>query len=172
MRLTRFLLQSLLFVSLAVAGAGSTYAQTPPPAAPTQSAQPAAAQSGPGDQAAKHMAKAKADFAALQESVKQSVDDDDGLVALAGRVDELNRGVAGISGGITPRLDQIKARLAELGEPPKDGQPPEAEIVANERNALMAERAQLNVVQGDAETLTDKIGKIIKKINKLRSKKI
>ncbi len=175
MRLTRFLLQSLLFVSLVVAGAGFVHAQTLPPAAPAQSTQPAAeqgaaSQSAPGDQAAKHMAKAKADFAALQESVKQSADDDDGLVALAGRADELNRGVAGISGGITPRLDQIKARLTELGEPPKDGQPPEAEIVANERNALMAERAQLNVVQGDAETLTASLGRMSNQIAEMRRK--
>jgi small-conductance mechanosensitive channel len=45
-------------------------------------------------------------------------------------------GVADISARFAPRLDQIKARLAELGEPPKEGQPPEADIVTNERNAL------------------------------------
>ncbi|WP_160010675.1 mechanosensitive ion channel family protein [Rhizobium sp. 18055] len=181
MRLTRILLRSFLFLSLAMAGADVTYAQSPTPAAQVQDPQPAArtanqtateeavpAPSAPAEQAAKHMAKAKADFVSLQDGVKQNRDDDDGLVALAGRADELNRGVADISARFAPRLDQIKARLAELGEPPKEGQPPEADIVANERSALTAERAQLNAVQGDAENLTGMIGRLSNEIAELR----
>ncbi len=174
MRLTRILLRTFLFLSLAIAGTGVGYAQTQAPATAQAPAQPPATEqaapppSAPAEQAAKRMAKAKADFTALQESVKQNRDDDDGLVALAGRADELNRSVADISAGLAPRLEQIKARLAELGEPPKDGQPPEADIVANERNALTSERAQLNAVSGEAENLTGMMARLTNEVAELR----
>jgi potassium efflux system protein len=174
LRLTRILLRTFLFLSLAIAGTGVGYAQTQAPATAQAPAQPPATEqaapppSAPAEQAAKRMAKAKADFTALQESVKQNRDDDDGLVALAGRADELNRSVADISAGLAPRLEQIKARLAELGEPPKDGQPPEADIVANERNALTSERAQLNAVSGEAENLTGMMARLTNEVAELR----
>ncbi|MBP2549204.1 small-conductance mechanosensitive channel [Neorhizobium galegae] len=48
------------------------------------------------------------------------------------------------------RLEQIKGRFAQLGEPPKDGQPPEAAVVTEERNRLLAERNELNAVTAEA----------------------
>lgn len=182
MRLTHWLLRTVLLLSLVVAGLhldGETaFAQAPQPAAETQTqpgqTQPAQTQAPPAqavpaeaplantglDQALKDIDKAKNQLVSLQDRVKQNADNDDALVELAGQVDELGRGVIATSVSLRPRFDQIKSRLAELGEPPKDGQPPEAQIVTDERNALTAERSQINAVTGDAENLSIAITKL------------
>ncbi|MGO8264005.1 mechanosensitive ion channel family protein, partial [Rhizobium ruizarguesonis] len=73
-----------------------------------------------------------------------------------------------ISVNLRPRFDQIKNRLAEIGDPPKDWQPPEAEIVTQERNALAAERAQINALTGDAENLSITVTKLVNEITEMR----
>ncbi|QFY60494.1 mechanosensitive ion channel family protein [Rhizobium grahamii] len=174
MRLTNILVRSFFFLAVAAAGAGLIHAQTlQPQPAPSQTQQQQPVEAGKlastaVEQAAKDLEKAKADLASLQSAVKQASDDDDALVASAGKADQLNRSLVAISGGFGPRLDQIKARLAELGEPPKEGQPPEAEIVTTERNALTAERAQINAITGDTDNLTAAIGKLVNEVAQLR----
>ncbi|MFC5756937.1 mechanosensitive ion channel family protein [Rhizobium sp. GCM10022189] len=183
MRLTHWLLRTVLLLSLAVAGlhldGRSAFAQAPQPAAepqtqtqaaPTQAAPAAEAPLANGalDQALKDIDKAKNELASLQDRVKQNADNDDALVELAGKADELGRGVIATSVSLRPRFDQIKNRLAELGEPPKDGQPPEAQIVTDERNALTSERSQINAVTGDAENLSIAITKLSNEITTTR----
>ncbi len=131
--------------------------QAPP--APAAATEPPLA-NGALDQALKDIDKAKNQLVSLQDRVKQNADNDDALVELAGQTDELGRGVIATSVSLRPRFDQIKSRLTELGEPPKDGQPPEAQIVTDERNALTAERSQINAVTGDAENLSIAITKL------------
>ncbi|QWW66357.1 mechanosensitive ion channel family protein [Rhizobium sp. WYJ-E13] len=187
MRLTHWLLRTVLLLSLVVTGlhldGEVAFAQAPQPAAEAQTqpaqTQPAQTQAAPVqaapiqaapaeaplantglDQALKDIDKAKNQLVSLQDRVKQNADNDDALVELAGQVDELGRGVIATSVSLRPRFDQIKSRLAELGEPPKDGQPPEAQIVTDERNALTAERSQINAVTGDAENLSIAITKL------------
>ncbi len=186
-RLTHWLFRTVLLLSLAVAGlhldGQAVFAQAPQPAAEAQTqsapAQTAPSQAAPGqappapaaatepplangalDQALKDIDKAKNQLVSLQDRVKQNADNDDALVELAGQTDELGRGVIATSVSLRPRFDQIKSRLTELGEPPKDGQPPEAQIVTDERNALTAERSQINAVTGDAENLSIAITKL------------
>jgi potassium-dependent mechanosensitive channel len=48
------------------------------------------------------------------------------------------------------RLEQIQTRVTQLGEPPQDGQPPEALVVTEERKRLMTERNELNAVSAEA----------------------
>jgi potassium efflux system protein len=173
LRLTPILLRTFLFLSLAAVGGSLVHAQTPQPQPvqlqpQQQSAEPAALATTAVEQAAKDVEKAKSALASLQDGVKQNGEDDDALVTLNGKADQLGRTVTGISSGFAPRLDQIKARLAELGDPPKEGQPAEAEIVASERNALTAERAQINAVKGDAESLSAAIGKLGNQIAEIR----
>lgn len=181
------LLLSLAVAGLHLDGK-AVFAQAPQPAAeaqtqtaPSQAApsQTAPSQAAPGqappasaaatepplangalDQALKDIDKAKNQLVSLQDRVKQNADNDDALVELAGQTDELGRGVIATSVSLRPRFDQIKSRLTELGEPPKDGQPPEAQIVTDERNALTAERSQINAVTGDAENLSIAITKL------------
>ncbi|KQV83188.1 mechanosensitive ion channel family protein [Rhizobium sp. Root1220] len=170
MRLTHLLLRILFVVSLLGAGAGiaNAQAQQPQSAQQPQATEQAPPADSPIEQASKAIDKAKSDLASLQEGVKQSSDDDDALVTLAGKADALGRSVIDTSVSLRPRLDQIKARLAEIGDPPKDGQPPEAEIVTKERNALTEERAQINAVTGDAENLSAAIGKLSNAIAQTR----
>ncbi|MDR7144629.1 mechanosensitive ion channel family protein [Rhizobium sp. BE258] len=190
MRLNHFLLRPFVLVALTLAtlvqSVGVPLAQVTQPAAPAVSQpQPApapapAATPAPApaadaplansglDQALKDIEAAKKKLAAYQESAKVNSDNDDGLVTLSGQVDELGRAVIATSVGLRPRFDQIKNRLAEIGEPPKDGQPPEAEIVTNERNALTAERSQINAVTGDAENLSMAVNKLINEVAETR----
>ncbi|MGB7432992.1 MAG: mechanosensitive ion channel domain-containing protein [Ahrensia sp.] len=77
-------------------------------------------------------------------AVNDSLDDDDALVALnrtlAERLDmTLNEAVA-----LSPRLASIRARLEQLGNQPGADEPPEPELVTQERAALIEERAQVN----------------------------
>jgi small-conductance mechanosensitive channel len=175
LRLPKHLLRIFLLLAIA-AGAfdlptGSVWAQEqqsqqPAPSAQQQPAQPQPAQppkpqqettqlaNGLLDRAASDLDAAKKQFATLADSAKQSASDDETLVALSGKADTLNRSVAGITGTLKPRFDEINARLTQLGDPPKQGQPPEAAIVTQERDRLIAERTQINAVMGDADNLT------------------
>ncbi|MBY5763733.1 mechanosensitive ion channel family protein [Rhizobium leguminosarum] len=168
MRLRPILLRTILLLTLAVAGAhfkgAAAFAQEPPAPVATQ----APLTDAPFDQATKEIDKAKVQLTALQDGVKQNADNDDALVGLATKADELSRAVITISVNLRPRFDQIKNRLAEIGDPPKDGQPPEAEIVTQERNALAAERAQINALTGDAENLSITVTKLVNEITEMR----
>ncbi|MDR9771553.1 mechanosensitive ion channel family protein [Rhizobium hidalgonense] len=168
MRLRSILLRTILLVTLALAGAhfkgAAAFAQEPQASAAAH----APLADTPLDQAAKEIDKAKVQLTALQDGVKQNADNDDALVGLATTADELSRAVITISVNLRPRFDQIKNRLAEIGEPPKDGQPPEAAIVTQERNALAAERAQINAVTGDAENLSITVTKLVNEIIEMR----
>lgn len=168
MRLTQFLLRLFFLLALSAAGVTTALAQVAPqpqtqtqPAQPPQAAAPAPVVADSAiDQASKAVEKAKKDLASLQAALANNADDDDALLALAGKTEELSRSVQDLSAGLGPRLEQIKNRLTEIGEPPKEGQPPEAEIVTNERNALTAERTQINAVTADIESLSAGIGKL------------
>lgn len=168
MRLRPILLRTILLLTLAVAGAhfkgAAAFAQEPQAPAAVQ----APLADTPFDQATKEIDKAKVQLTALQDGVKQNADNDDALVGLATKADELSRAVITISVNLRPRFDQIKNRLAEIGDPPKDGQPPEAEIVTQERNALAAERAQINALTGDAENLSITVTKLVNEITEMR----
>lgn len=148
LRLTKMLFRTLLL--LAMIGFGVTGAVRAQDAASA----PAASLAGPIEQASTDLDKAKSDLVSLQESAKQNADNDDALVGLTTKVDELGRRMIAVSTGLRGRVDQINARLTELGDPPKDGQPPEAAIVTDERNKLTAERAQINALTGDLDTLS------------------
>ncbi|TCB56911.1 mechanosensitive ion channel family protein, partial [Rhizobium leguminosarum bv. viciae] len=168
MRLRPILLRTILLLTLAVAGAHfkGAAALAQEPQAPASAQAPLA--DTPLDQATKEIDKAKVQLTALQDGVKQNADNDDALVGLATKADELSRAVITISVNLRPRFDQIKNRLAEIGDPPKDGQPPEAEIVTQERNALAAERAQINALTGDAENLSITVTKLVNEITEMR----
>jgi hypothetical protein len=63
---------------------------------------------------------------------------------------------------------EINNRSEQIGPPPgKDG-PPESDRVAKERQALTAEKAEINVALGRAEDLSVRINGLINKISTLR----
>ncbi|MCA1370021.1 mechanosensitive ion channel family protein [Bradyrhizobium sp. BRP14] len=152
-----------------------------PPAAtqgtPTQPAQPGAATetddgtaaASPAlQQAEDQLAQAERELNRLSERVDAAKEDDTLLAELKVQVDELSKQIIAASVGTRPRLDEIKARLTELGDPPGEGQPPEAAIITEERKRLLAERGAINALTGRAENLSVEARKLANGITATR----
>lgn len=138
----------------------------PQQAAPTQDASPSAAlerTSGELDQVRKQLA-------ALQDNIKQNASDDNQLVTLAGKAEDLNGSVTAISDRLKPRATEMTTRLTQLGAAPKEGQPPEAAIVTQERDRLTTTLAQVNVLIGDADNLVTATAHASADITEMRRK--
>ena len=69
-------------------------------------------------------------------------------------------GKVGLTALLEPRFDLFEL----LGPVPAEGQPPEAEMVAKERQALLSEKSQINVLIGDAETASLRVNRLIDQI--------
>ncbi|WP_429807373.1 mechanosensitive ion channel family protein [Ensifer sp. B1-9] len=130
-------------------------------AQPAQTATPPAGEPVPADaappaqtQATEQLAKAGEELKRLTDLVDKAKDDDTALAELKVQVDALSKQIIGVSVSTRPRFDEIKARLTELGDPPGEGQPPEADIVSAERKRLVAERGAINALTGEAEGLS------------------
>ena len=152
----------------------SVHAQQPAPA-PATDAQPAApaADTGTGggiEKTSAELEQMRKQLTALQETIKQNTSDDNQLVTLAGKVDDLNGSVTAISERLKPRATDMTTRLTQLGAAPKEGQPPEAAIVSQERERLTANLAQINVVIGDADNLAAATARASVDITELRRK--
>ncbi|MET0747099.1 MAG: mechanosensitive ion channel family protein [Rhizobium sp.] len=163
---------ALTFGLSAATGVPGASAQQPAPQvdAARPDAQPATppAADTPLDRTAAEIEQTRKQLAALQDSIKQSATDDDALVTLAGKADDLGRSAAAISGRLKPRADEMAARLAQVGAPPKAGQEAEAPIVTQERDKLTAAVAQVNVVMGDADNLTAGATRLSGQITEMR----
>jgi potassium-dependent mechanosensitive channel len=117
---------------------------------PQQTEEVASPQAPPGDQ----LETARKNLARLAELVSKEKDNDNRLAELKVEVDATAKQIIAISVATRPRLDEIKARLAELGDPPGEGAPPEADVVAQERKRLLAGRGEINALTGTAEDLS------------------
>ncbi|WP_230171815.1 mechanosensitive ion channel family protein [Rhizobium sp. CECT 9324] len=124
-------------------------AAAPAPAAPAQPVrdEKLTAADTQIDQARKRMES-------LNKQVEQSKEDDRVLADLKVQADVLVRDLLALSVELRPRLNDIQTRLTELGEPPAEGQPPEAADVTEERNRQNAARSQINALTGQAEDLS------------------
>ncbi len=116
--------------------------------------QPAADVASPQAQAAQQLDAARKNFERLGDLATQAKDNDSRLAELKVEVDAAAKQIIAISVATRPRLDEIKARLTELGDPPAEGAPPEADVVTQERKRLLAERAEINALTGTAEDLS------------------
>lgn len=176
----------LLGLSAAVAavplGSADAFAQDQQPAQVQTPAQAQPAQQQPADQQLQPLAnglldaavadlnKARKEYASLHDSAKQPGGDDEALVALSGRADELGRAIASVSARLKPRTAEIDARLTQLGPVPKEGQPAEAVIVTQERDRLNAERSQISALILDADNLTAETNRISMQLVEKRRK--
>ena len=112
--------------------------------------------------------RAGAQLNAIRERVDKYEDDDARLVDLKVEAETLNRSILAISVATRPRLDAIKARQTELGDPPAEGAPAEAEVVVQERKKLTAERNEINALTGEAENLSIEATKLSNRITEIR----
>jgi potassium efflux system protein len=147
------------FLCLSMFAASAPVMAQQPAVNPAQ--QPAAEVASPQAQAAQQLDAARKNLDRLGDLVTNNAEDDDSRLAeLKVEVDAAAKQIIGISVATRPRLDEIKARLAELGDPPAEGAPPEADVVTQERKRLLAERGEINALTGTAEDLSIKATKL------------
>ncbi|WP_331374923.1 mechanosensitive ion channel family protein [Sinorhizobium chiapasense] len=171
---------------MALAGNGPASAQQAQPAQPAPQVQPAqpaqqteptqqdlpddgAAAASPAlQQAEDQLATADRELKRLSGRVEGAKEDDTLLAELKVQVDALSGQILAATVATRPRLEEIKGRLTELGEPPGEGQPPEAAIVTEERKRLIAERGAINALTGRAENLSVEARKLANGITATR----
>ncbi len=120
------------------------------------------------EQASNDLRKAGDQLNAIRERVERYEDDDARLVDLKVETETLNRSILATSVAMRPRLDAIKARQAELGDPPPEGAPAEADVVVEERKKLAAERNQINALTGEAENLSIEATRLANRVTEIR----
>ncbi|WP_235988428.1 mechanosensitive ion channel family protein [Pseudorhizobium endolithicum] len=104
----------------------------------------------------------------LQEAMQRDVRDDARLAELRVQAEEIVAQMQEASATLATRVQQIQARLTDLGEPPQGGQPPEPPLVTEERNKLLNERAEINVIVEDAEQLSSTATQLANTITTIR----
>lgn len=156
----------MAFAVVALAFVSPTLAQTPSPAQAPAQQQTASSDLLSEQKAALDDLVARTDE--IDKRIPGHAEDDAALVddrlVLEGLLgDTLSSGVA-----FRPRLTEINNRLEQLGPAPAAGQPAESDLVVKERQALTAEKAEINVLLGQAEDLSVRINGLINKISNLR----
>lgn len=158
---------AFLAIVLLLQAAGAVLAQQASAPAPVASQASAV---DPLAALAQTIEKARRQLVSLQDLAGKGNNDDARLVDLKGKVDDLGRSVLKSTVNLRPRLEEISKRLTELGDPPKDGQPPEAVEVTEERNRLTDERGRINAITGDAENLSTDAATLANDITEMRRK--
>jgi potassium efflux system protein len=104
----------------------------------------------------------------FERKVEASRNDDIALVDIRLQLEDIARQLLKSGLAFRPRIADINARIAQLGPPPAEGQPAEPDIVSSERQALVAEKAEINTVLGSAENLSLRVNGLIDHISELR----
>lgn len=109
----------------------------------------------------------KSDIARAERQIDTAADSDAELVALKLTLDELGRNILKSAVAFRPRLAEIGARLEEIGATPGKDEPADSALV-EERRKLSAEKAQINAILGEQETLLLQASKLSQSITQLR----
>ncbi|MEZ5812886.1 MAG: mechanosensitive ion channel family protein [Rhizobiaceae bacterium] len=104
----------------------------------------------------------------ISDSIDTSSEDDNKLVELRLQLESLAEKILGSAVNLRPRLNEIRLRLDQLGAAPGEHEAPEPDIVAEERASLTNERAEINALIGEAETLSVEVSGLIDRISELR----
>jgi small-conductance mechanosensitive channel len=104
----------------------------------------------------------------LEKQIAANSEDDARLVDTRLQLEETERQLLLSSVAFRPRLTEINNRLDQLGPAPAEGQPPEPDMVASERQALLAEKAEINAALGVAEDQSIRINALITRITEMR----
>lgn len=108
------------------------------------------------------------DVDALERRIDQKREDDVALVDLRNQLEQVGKDLLAASVAFRPRLSEINGRLEQLGDPPKDGEPAEAESVTSERTALKLAKSEINALLGRAEDAVQKAGRLLELVAELR----
>lgn len=104
----------------------------------------------------------------LGKKIDANSQDDATLVEIRTELEDLSRQLLASGVAFRPRLGEINARLEQLGPAPAEGQPPEPEAVASERKALVTEKADINVLLGNAESMSIRVTGLVNSIAEIR----
>ena len=104
----------------------------------------------------------------LERKMLANSEDDVRLVDIRLQLEGVARNLLSSAVAFRPRLSEINARLEQLGAAPPEGAPPEPDIVTGERDALTAEKAEINAVLGYAESLSLRVNGLIEQIATMR----
>jgi len=156
-------LRSLLLLPLiCVLLSSFAFAQQDPAQAPAAATMPVV------ERSTKELDKYKATLSDITRQLEDGGRDDTRLVDLKGKADDLSTSVNSVVSTLRGRLDEINGRITSLGEPPKEGAPPEASVVTDERNRLNSEKSQINAVLGDAEAVAGRATSLSNNITSIR----
>lgn len=120
------------------------------------------------EQSKSDLEKSKATLGQINQQLDDAKGEDPRLVDLKGKVDDLAGNAASTVSSLRGRLDEINARITSLGQPPKEGAPPEASVVTDERTRLNSEKQQINAVLGDAEAVAGHATQLSNNITSMR----
>lgn len=104
----------------------------------------------------------------LETKLEQSLTNDEELAGIKLKLDEVSRKLLEAGVSFRPRLTEINARLEQIGSPPADGQPAEADVVTEERARLTNEKAQINAVLGETEDASLQVNRLSNKVITIR----
>ena len=104
----------------------------------------------------------------LEKKISDPGEDDAGLVDIRLQLEDISRAALNSALAFRSRLNDINNRIEVLGPAPAQGQQ-EPAIVANERAALTAEKAEINAVVAGAQNLSIRISGLVDRIATMRS---
>jgi small-conductance mechanosensitive channel len=104
----------------------------------------------------------------LEERMRANLDDDAVLVEVRNALEGLTRDLIASGVAFRPRLAAINGRLDEIGPARGADEPPEPPALSEERQSLIAEKAEINALLGEAETISLRANRLIEEIARVR----
>ncbi|TYR32922.1 mechanosensitive ion channel family protein [Mesorhizobium microcysteis] len=104
----------------------------------------------------------------LARRMQSGAQDDAILVEVRNALEELSRELLASGVAFRPRLTAINNRLDEIGPPRADGEAPEPPALTAERQSLIDEKADINALLGQAETLSLRVNGMVEEIVRIR----
>ena len=104
----------------------------------------------------------------LEARIPANSENDATLVEIRSVLEGLARELIQAGVSFRPRLAAINARLDEIGPARGADEPAEPEALTAERQGLIDEKAEINALLGEAETLSLRVNRMIEQIGQLR----
>ncbi|MBN9044703.1 MAG: mechanosensitive ion channel family protein [Rhizobiales bacterium] len=173
----RALIFSLAIAALTLAGAAPGAAQVDAQPAPSvaQPSAPAPSQPVPPTpvlsvvkQERPIIDDLKAQAKKISDELQKPATSDETLSNLKLRLDGLSKKLLDVGLAFRPRLTEINTRLEQLGPAPTGDQATEPAIVTDERNRLVAEKAEINAMIGETEDTSLSVNQMASKIGDMR----
>ncbi|MEM9107884.1 MAG: mechanosensitive ion channel domain-containing protein, partial [Pseudomonadota bacterium] len=161
--LSRLLVLFALCFGALAAGSFVAFAQPADPPATTPSYDPAEV-----TDAQKDVSSADSKIEEFRNKDETAVNDDLRLLELQQQLEDIAASMARIYAELEPRLEAIRSREAELGDPPPEDGPEEPEDLKTQRAKLVADRAEVNREIGEVQAVAEQARKLADEVSTLR----